>query len=680
MLLKCFFMGKVVAMNRFWIKLCLCLGLLLCGSVGVHAEAVLNGDGINLGTSQLGHDVTDPENRITGTNYAQYATWTYVMSSHKAFDSGNEAPYQLFCNGTGKWFDTGAPSDASPAYVMVSFPSAFVLSHFAIQVGNDNQGNSGRNPKVWSIQGSNDGGKSWTDIYAADASAQKLTTTSNAVTLFTSFSSTDLANNTGSVANLPTAAVTNLSGNTKIGGTTFDASYSVPEAYSSYRFFCSESYGEGIQLSEWELFGYKTGESSVQYKTTSGNDSVFANASIHLNASNADSLTLDADGSVSRWRHDSQLKGFSQVEAASQPHFLAADSEGALTINGKTFDSVAFTKESAATRGGDFLVSESWDTVKTLFIVCDSDATAYLGGLFGANSTDDGLRLKSGTTQWEGTNSMGGTILYNGSSAVLNVNDPHLVTLTLNTAKSASYALGSYFVNAEHGNRPFNGKVAEVLAFGADMNELEQKLTYTYFKDKYGLDIDSSLLFTTAEIPEGFGNTFLFGNLSNERNTNVGAGGFGLASLTENVTLLSPYDLFTVNEALTGYKILASSLSDADGWQAFLKVMETPDTPEETEVTLTFDLAELGMTDLLGWGAGTEMLLMYRAKQDDIFEFTPYRALLDEQGLLQITMPLADVRDGYYTVGMLPEPSAWVLLTLALTGGFWVRHRKCPGK
>jgi hypothetical protein len=104
----------------------------------------------------LGGDLTDPENDINdstpaGANF----NWVEATASSKASFAADEAAFNVFDNkvggGEAKWCCDGAnPSQ----HVTVQFAQFTRISHFTITSQNDD---TNFDPRVWEIQGSNDG-------------------------------------------------------------------------------------------------------------------------------------------------------------------------------------------------------------------------------------------------------------------------------------------------------------------------------------------------------------------------------------------------------------------------------------------------------------------------------------------------------------------------------------------
>ncbi len=132
----------------------------------------------------LGSDLTDPENNgndatATGTNF----NWTTITSSSEPYfqnaANAGEGAFDVFDNkvggGEAKWC-----CDPAPQWLTVQMPADLSLTHFTITSSNDTPE---RDPRVWSISGSNDG-VNFTVIHATSDPAQTLWTARNQVLRF----------------------------------------------------------------------------------------------------------------------------------------------------------------------------------------------------------------------------------------------------------------------------------------------------------------------------------------------------------------------------------------------------------------------------------------------------------------------------------------------------------------
>ncbi len=128
----------------------------------------------------LGGDLTDPENNGSdATSAGTGFNWASITASSEAYfhGSGNvEGAFDVFDNkvggGEAKWC-----CDGGAQFVTVEMPGDVTLTHFTITSSNDSPL---RDPRVWTISGSNDGG-TFTTIYAAADPARALWTERNQV-------------------------------------------------------------------------------------------------------------------------------------------------------------------------------------------------------------------------------------------------------------------------------------------------------------------------------------------------------------------------------------------------------------------------------------------------------------------------------------------------------------------
>ena len=163
----------------------------------------------------IGGDLTDPENNgVDGSNTNW--NWTSILASVENYWS-SEGAYNVFDNNVGsgnaKWCCDGAPE-----WIYVQFSQVYVLTHFTITSGNDVPG---RDPDIWSIQGSNDGTE-WTDIF--------------------------VYNNDGVSPFSDRHQVIRYNGN--------GDDFATPAAYSFFRYYVTSTITNGAhQINELEFFG-----------------------------------------------------------------------------------------------------------------------------------------------------------------------------------------------------------------------------------------------------------------------------------------------------------------------------------------------------------------------------------------------------------------------------------------
>lgn len=154
------------------------------GSDPNDSESTPFGVAISYPSGLLGRDITDRDNdgndsTPTGTGF----DWTSITSSLEPYFSSPtdaEGAFNIFDNkiggGEAKWC-----CDPAPHTVTVQMPYGVALTHFTITSSNDSPE---RDPRVFAIQGSNDG-VAFTDIYAQSDATMSFWTARNQTVQFT---------------------------------------------------------------------------------------------------------------------------------------------------------------------------------------------------------------------------------------------------------------------------------------------------------------------------------------------------------------------------------------------------------------------------------------------------------------------------------------------------------------
>ena len=203
--------------------------------------------GTVLGTGDsalLGGDLTDPEGNGFADEDAGYNA-SFSANDEPGF-GGGEFSFNVFDNrtggGTNKWCCNsagGTTPDGNGLWVAAEFDQPYVLTHFTITSSNDSPD---RDPRVWEIQGSNDG-VNWTTVFAYTDTSASPFTARNQVLLYTSASGR-----------------TDLTG----GATQFESS----TGYTHLRYFVDSTGNNNHALGELEFFGRPEVEDSAELTVT----------------------------------------------------------------------------------------------------------------------------------------------------------------------------------------------------------------------------------------------------------------------------------------------------------------------------------------------------------------------------------------------------------------------------
>lgn len=665
----------------------------------------------------MGKDVTDPNNALTqffNVNDFYKAGMTDLKAGHESAYADTECPASLFDNlvggGASKWYDSASPTADSPAFVEVTFPEAFVMTHFTLTSGNDSMGS--RNPANWGVYGSNDGGQTWNLIYSADG-VDDFVNTPNTTMLYSSFTNDTIGSTVLNSAQQ--AYVTSALGDAVIS----TADFTNTTAYSSYRLEVKTTSGnDATQLGEWEIFGNKTTTAAAPKTSplqTSGNAAlnILANRSEYtLDAQNTETITTDADGNVSAWNSSGEDRhSFVQSNTSLQPAMTTVD------INGKAFNALNFESAVGTKNRSDFLKSSTLVDAQTVFILAKNEGNHGLMSIWG-HEGDFGIRLNgNGRWQTQGNGSNGGdftnngTILYNGTASEVTLQDKVYLTQANSSAyvSNGNNVIGDYFTLTNYGNRGYDGNIMEVMVFDHALAPAENRLVNTYFELKYGMEIAGSVDVIPTDNAE-FSKDLLAimnqpkaeGSADRYVISESGAGGIAIGSRDVLAAAASsPFDIFSTWGPASGAEVYAvTNISDqpfglteittaaGDSMKVWDKQLyltnNSAENTEEWAVTMAFDLEESGLeadgTDLSNW------LLLYRETEADTFEAVEgLDPAVCTDGYLDFTFSSDLLSTGYYALGMMsampqdsnvPEPGTYALLLLGSAGLFLIRRRR----
>ncbi|MDO4629614.1 MAG: PEP-CTERM sorting domain-containing protein [Planctomycetia bacterium] len=691
---------------------CVCLCLCMCSV----ANAQITSKGTTL-SGLMGKDVTNPTDSISVPgnynsswgDYYKEATWKRLTSSENTFGS-TECPANLFGNSLGgsvnKWYASFSPTEAKPNYVTVQFPEAFVMTHFTLSSGNDSMGS--RNPKNWTVYGSNDGSV-WTPIYHSDTT-DDFTGNTNTTVLFSSFTKDTISSTV--LNSVQQTTVLN-----SLGDTNPTINFNNDTAYSWYKLEVTKTNNnDRTQLGEWEIYGNVENNAAILTKNNGlvGNIMSKMGAVYHLDAQNAASLTTtEVDGvtKVTAW-NDPNGVSFTSREEGSTPDLST------LTINGKDFVALDFSATDAVSRGGDYLMSADKFSAQTVFFLTNLDSAGNLAGIWG-KAGDNGIRAENGFWQKGGNFGSNSEFSYNGyTKEEFQAKGSNLVGETVlsqatNTG-SVSYngdnVIGAYFYNGKHDPRPLNGKLAEVMVFNRKLSDWENKFVNTQYALKYGMEIANTLdIFptgTTATTSDY--NKELIGliNKTDSENgreylvSNSGEGGLAISGVKHDKTAANAFDIFgqytyptagteiyvlsnndgstaiTLNENVAGIKFSEYTTWGKEWYVSNLSLADV----EDFDLMLTFNSEDAGI-DLSSVG-DAEWMLIYRETADGLYSGV---GELDAQAftdnLLSFTLSSGQLATGFYTLGIqttpeVPEPTTWALLVLGVAGIMSVRRFK----
>ena len=398
-------------------------------------------------------------------------------------------------------------------------------------------------------------------------------------------------------------------------------------------------------------------------------------------------MTTDENGHVSAWADQtSRGNSFRQDNVNKQPSLQAtgfgANSLPALRFDGDHSDPDG---DGPLVRGdnADKLVLSNSTTPRTVFIVNQTLEHRGLDGIWGRQGDDFGLRRdpnssagwqdpgnennfnnasstavpQAGRTYVNGN--LGGSGAPQGSAGILTVIGNTAALQVRGKATFAMTGLGDYFHLAQaHGSRAWKGDIAEVIVYDRELNLAERSIVENALSAKYGIALSAGDHYLGDEPTKGNYDLDVFGiGCEDAANVlyNTGSAGLGI------MAMLGTFD--TGEWVLAGHRTPTNSLvPEADGrrWDRVWYL----DATGNVDVSLTFDFSDAGLS---AEGLDQPLALLYSPTND--FQFTCLtRSGIRNGDQISFLVSGSTLADGYYTLGVLPEPSTIVLLILGVVG------------
>jgi autotransporter-associated beta strand protein len=237
--------------------------------------------------------------------------------------------------------------------------------------------------------------------------------------------------------------------------------------------------------------------------TLSGNP-VVDGLVVKLDASNSDSIRVDANGAVTNWTSLVGNMTFSQNVASNCPTYNtnAFNGRGAIVFGTNYQGLVTST----------YLNSSTSTTNKTIFIVSrltGAQSTEW-PGVWGQTGQDKGIRASANTTQWiipgdgnDFCNGTGGSAFVNGVQKTANTDvgtTGHILTQYAGASavwtSSMFTSIGHYFLS--YPLRYYKGEIAELLVYNRTVTDAERMAIENYLNVKWfaekGIPVTASAL------------------------------------------------------------------------------------------------------------------------------------------------------------------------------------------
>jgi hypothetical protein len=400
-------------------------------------------------------------------------------------------------------------------------------------------------------------------------------------------------------------------------------------------------------------------------------------------------ITTDSSDHVSAWTDQtSRDNTFRQTSAEKQPTLqtsgFGANNLPALRFDGDHADPDGSGGSELPGANADKLELSTSTSPRTVFIVNRSLQHRNLDGLWGVNLNDFGVRrAHDSTTAWqdpgnENTFNNGGLMFVNGiqggggaaagEPVILSAVGNSALLATRGRATFATTSLGDYFNAAQiNASRAWNGDIAEVIVYDRELNLAERSVVENALSAKYAIPLSAGDHYAGDDPVNGDYDLDVFGiGQADAANSlyNTGSAGLGLMAM---VNTLDDGDW-----VLAGHRTPVNRLVDeAPGLSRWDRAWYL-DATGNVDVTLTFDFSDAGLSTE---GLDQPLVLLY--SPTNAFQFTQ----LDLAPILngdQVSFLVSGdlLADGYYTLGIVPEPSSLLLLGL---GGLLLAASRARG-
>ena len=350
---------------------------------------------------------------------------------------------------------------------------------------------------------------------------------------------------------------------------------------------------------------------------------------------------------------------FAQADTNKQPVYQAGG------FGGNNLPSVQFDGVVDYAQADQLVLDES-TSAQTIVIVNSIEARTSTGGIIGHYNSDYGIR-ESGTGWYDigngndFANPAGSEFYVNGeATGNVGVQTPHIVSAVRASAMTwAATGLGNYFYNSVHAARPYRGDIAEVLVFDRALNTAELRILENSLSAKYDIGLAEHDYYAGDTAANGDYDLDVVGiGRADSENFVYRAGdaGFGMAAYN-----LDDGDWLMAGHASPGNDWVVGDLP-ADGKSRWGRVWCVDETGDLDSATFVFDYADAGLTEA---GAGQPLGLLYRESGAMDFSIIAQNPTIVD-GTVIFDLAGAQIQDGYYTLGVIPEPSTWMLAAVAL--------------
>jgi len=309
----------------------------------------------------------------------------------------------------------------------------------------------------------------------------------------------------------------------------------------------------------------------------------------------------------------------------------------------------------------DEMISASGVTAETVFLVNSSHAQVYTADPVIGDSTSYLSIRRGASNTWRAASDANDFTYPSGSEMAINGAPGNASPLNELQILAATRGGGAFdFTNLKLGQhlgyseRAWNGSLGEVLVFNRSLNDAEQRIVENHLSSKFDITLDAGDVYVgdTAANGDYDSDVFGIGRVSvSEQVASAGSQGFGImsAALEDGEWVLAGHNAPTNSWVTADLPVGVTAR-----WERVWYVDETGDV----DVTLAFDFSDGGVS---APDPGAQLGLLYSPTNAFSFSSLPVYPTVNGD-LVTFDLSGASLRNGYYTLGIVPEPGTLVLL------------------